>query len=133
MTLTNATITSGYVANTTTVTVTANAATIVLNSQTISGKSIGKIIFRCYNVDTPTSILDVGNSGSNKIEVYPVISGTVGSALDFESELLSDNTCRFTSEDINLTSAISVGIKFQSFARTVAPNFRILEAYILWK
>lgn len=108
-----------------------DASTILLASMAVSGATIGKIIFRGYNADA-TAALDVGNSGSNKLEVYPVISGTAGSALSFTSESLGSNLYRYTSGEFSLSGATSFGLKFQSFARTTAPNFRIYDACCLW-
>lgn len=107
-------------------------ATVILDPVTVSSATAGKIIFTGYNADA-AAILDVGNSGSNKLEVYPVISGTAGSALSFTNESLGSNKWRFTSGEITLTDATSFGVRFQTYARTIAPNFRLYECLFIWR
>lgn len=108
------------------------ASTVTLSSVTISGATSGRIVFRGQNIDA-TGLLDVGNSSSNKIEVYPMINGVAGSALSFTTEDLGNNIYRYTSEEFSLASATSFGVRFQSFARSVAPNFRITNCYWIWR
>lgn len=90
------------------------------------------MIFTAENQDE-VGLLDVGSTGSYRVEVYPVVSGVVGSALGFTSESLGGNKYRYTSSEVDLVSAVSFGVKFQSFARSVAPNFRIYDCYFLWR
>jgi hypothetical protein len=106
--------------------------TVGLNPVGVSGAVFGKIVFRAQRMGA-SGVLDVGSTGSNLLEVYPVRSGVVGSALSFTSESLGGNIYRYTSEEFSLSGASSLGVRFQSFARSVAPNFRIYDCYFLWR
>lgn len=109
----------------------ANAATIIGSSYALTGAAAGRLILRGYNADA-TSALDIGNSGSNKIEVYQSIDGntTWSSALAVASvESLGDNLYQYTTPELDLSAAIGFGFKLQSDA----VNFRLLDVLALWR
>lgn len=101
------------------------AATITLNPISVSGATAGKIVFRASNEEA-AAILDV----VNKIGVYPMINGAQGTQLTFTSEDMGGGVHRFTSADFSLTSATTFGARFASL---VANNFKIYDAYFLWR
>lgn len=113
-----------------------NTATVIGNSYAVTGTPVaGRLILRGYNEDA-SAALDIGNSGSNKIELYRSIDNNASwsSAMSIEEvKDLGGNVYLFSTPEFAMDSASSIGFKIQSFARSVAPNFRILDVLAIWR
>ena len=117
-----------------------NPATVTLDSYTSTEVlEAVKVKLWLENLDSSAAI-SCGNSGNDKIEVYLSYDGnsSFGFALNFPLEdikatYVGSNIYIFTSEEIDVSAdtITGLGLKVQSFARSVAPNFKLHGALVV--
>lgn len=117
-----------------------NPATVTLDSYdpTATLEAV-KVKLWLEDLDSSGAIA-CGNSGSDKLEAYLSYDGnsTFTQALNFPAEDIKpaytgSNIYIFTSEaiDVSSESISGLGLKVQSFARSVAPNFKLHGALVV--
>lgn len=109
---------------------TVNAGTIIGNSKTLTNTPVaGRFFLRIQNL-TDSTMIDMGDSGSNHIEVYRSIDGgsTWSSALPVTITDLGSGLFSVITPEFDCAGATGIAFKLQTFVRsTVAPYVGILD------